>query len=236
MQPVILALETATEACSVALICADNHLFRYEIAPKAHTQLLLPMIAAVLDEAKVTLQAVSAIAVSCGPGSFTGVRIGVSAAQALGFALKIPIYPVSTLAALAYQAPGMAQNPVILPMLDARMQEVYYGLYQWRDEQFLSLTCDALAAPKNIILPNEEIIAVGSGWDNYYETLSQSFPETAITFLPNFHPHAKAVGLIAQESILRQCQGLAPQDVLPVYLRDTVARAPQGNQDLFVKA
>ena len=101
----LLAIETSTEACSVALLCAERIIARSEIAPRRHAELLLPMCDAVLAEAGVARGALDAIAVGRGPGAFTGVRLAIAAAQGIALALDIPVVLVSSLAALAMQAP-----------------------------------------------------------------------------------------------------------------------------------
>ena len=100
----ILAIETATEACSAALLSDDDIVERYEVAPRKHNELILPMCEAVLAECSVSLKQLDAIAFGCGPGAFTGVRIAAGVTQGIAYAHDLPVALVSTLANLALQA------------------------------------------------------------------------------------------------------------------------------------
>ena len=100
----ILAIDTSSNACGVALLCNNEVKALHELAPMQQTQKILPMIDALLGEAKVSLNQLDALAFGCGPGSFTGVRIAVSVMQGLGYAMNLPLIPVSSLAALAQAA------------------------------------------------------------------------------------------------------------------------------------
>ncbi|HET6545683.1 MAG TPA: tRNA (adenosine(37)-N6)-threonylcarbamoyltransferase complex dimerization subunit type 1 TsaB, partial [Rhodanobacteraceae bacterium] len=102
----LLAVETATESCSAALLAGTTLLTRSELAPRRHAELLLPMCESLLAEAGIARSALDAIAVGRGPGAFTGVRLALSAAQGMALALDIPVVPVSSLAALALDAPA----------------------------------------------------------------------------------------------------------------------------------
>ena len=124
----LLAIETATESCSVALACGDSLVVRSEFAPRRHAELLLPMCEQVLAEAGIGRHALDAVAVGVGPGAFTGVRLAVAAAQGLALALDRPLVPVSSLAALAMQAPD--NGVAILAVIDARMGEIYAGTFR----------------------------------------------------------------------------------------------------------
>src|ERR1700723_308317 len=123
----VLALDAATEACSVALLSGDELTSRFAEGGRSHAQQVLDMVQAVLAEAQVSLSMLDGIAASIGPGAFTGVRISVAVAQGLAFGAGLRVAPVTTLEALALQAlqgsPG-APGPV-LACLDARMGEVY---------------------------------------------------------------------------------------------------------------
>src|SRR6187455_1569660 len=136
----LLAFETATEACSVALWHEGEVTERYEIAPRRHAELALPFAQALLDEAGIAKSALDAIAVGRGPGAFTGVRLAIALAQGLALALDRPVVTVSTLAALALAVPtDDSDGSAILAVIDARMGEIYAGAFE-RD-------ADGLVAP-----------------------------------------------------------------------------------------
>ena len=152
----LLALETATESCSAALLTGGRIITRSEIAPRRHAELLLPMCESLLDEAGLRRSDLDVIAVGRGPGAFTGVRLAVSAAQGIALALDIPVVPVSSLAALALQAPDNGADT--LALIDARMGEIYAARYR-RTLEGVERTCHAsevsLGAAANVI---------GTGW------------------------------------------------------------------------
>ncbi len=123
----ILALDTATEACSAALRIGSETIERFEVLGRGHAERLLPMVQEVLAEGGVALSALDAIAFGRGPGSFTGLRIGAGVTQGLAYGAGLRVVPVSDLAALAAQAAVSSGQPNILACLDARMAQVYWG-------------------------------------------------------------------------------------------------------------
>jgi tRNA threonylcarbamoyladenosine biosynthesis protein TsaB len=127
--PYILNIETATKNCSVALAKEGKTIVYKEIAEEgySHAERLHVFIEEIIKEAGITFQDLSAVAVSQGPGSYTGLRIGVSAAKGLCFALDIPLIAVDTLQVLASQA--IVSDGLVIPMLDARRMEVYSAIF-----------------------------------------------------------------------------------------------------------
>jgi len=136
----ILAIETSTEACSVALRTAGGDIFRYSQEPRSHTKLVMPMIESVLSEASLATSDLRTLTVSIGPGSFTGLRIGFATIQGLAYGLEIPVLPISTLEVMCatyYRdliqkgaGRGVFSNIRIMPVIDARMDEVNCGYYE----------------------------------------------------------------------------------------------------------
>lgn len=160
--PTLLAIETATEACSVALLSAGRTYARFEIAPLGHAALVLPMIEAVMAEAALPLSALDAIAFGRGPGGFTGVRVAVSAAQGLALALQRPLIPVSSLQALALRS----EHPRTLVAFDARKGELYWAAYV-RDAAGIPTLQgeEQVIAPAMAAIPHHPSwYGVGSGW------------------------------------------------------------------------
>ncbi|MBN3034553.1 MAG: tRNA (adenosine(37)-N6)-threonylcarbamoyltransferase complex dimerization subunit type 1 TsaB [Bacteroidales bacterium] len=135
--PLILHIETATPVCSVALSSGDTVLAeRVSERMNAHSEMLTPYIRDVMKEKGMEFKALDAVTVSCGPGSYTGLRIGVSAAKGLCYALNKPLIALGTLECLAAEALTTGLIPenewdksLLCPMIDARRMEVYSALY-----------------------------------------------------------------------------------------------------------
>ena len=128
----ILAIETATLVSSVALATSDTLLAEITLqTKKTHSELLMPHIAKILDMAGVSRTDITAVAVSIGPGSFTGLRIGLATAKSLAYAMKIPLVGVPTLAALAYGC--FVPGAILSPILDAQKGNVYQALFEWQN-------------------------------------------------------------------------------------------------------
>jgi tRNA threonylcarbamoyladenosine biosynthesis protein TsaB len=220
--PNIIAIETATEACSAALGVDDRIIERFEIAPRRHAELILPMIESLLAEAGIGRAQLDAIAVGRGPGAFTGVRLAIAVAQGLALALDVPIVPVSSLAALAQDAPD-AGVP-ILAVIDARMGEVYAGAFRRGEDGLVEATgeesvgqASALDLPQSI-----QWCVVGSGWDAYRDALAARLPAPPAFADGARFPQASAVALLAAPRFAAGL-GVPPEQALPVYLRDKVA-------------
>ncbi|MBS0286281.1 MAG: tRNA (adenosine(37)-N6)-threonylcarbamoyltransferase complex dimerization subunit type 1 TsaB [Proteobacteria bacterium] len=225
MLKTLLAIETSGGACSAALITPNHTYTRFELTQKAHTQLLLPMVEALIKEANIELKSLDAIAVGRGPGSFTGVRIAVSAAQGLAYGLNIPVYAISTLAALSAQVDSSHHNALIIPAIDARMHEVYTCAFS--GSQLLIPEC--LVKPQELLATvltdqtTQDIIAIGSGWDAYFEEITNNTTHN-ITHVSDKQVRALEVGLIAKKLMQNGISGVLAKDLLPVYIRDDVAQ------------
>ncbi|MBB5358953.1 tRNA threonylcarbamoyladenosine biosynthesis protein TsaB [Rhodanobacter sp. ANJX3] len=219
----ILAIETATEACSVALIHGQDIIARSEIAPRRHTELVLPMADALLAEAGIGRHALDAIAVGRGPGAFTGVRLGVSLAQGMALALDLPVITISSLAALALEAPE-DEGAAILAVIDARMGEIYAACYR-RDDNggLIALDDDRVCTPESLQLPDAPTWqVVGTGWATYSTLLSERFTGVLRSADGARYPQAAHVAELAMQEF-NAGRIHAPELALPVYLRDKVA-------------
>ena len=223
----LLAMETATEACSVALLVGHEVQERFEIAPRRHAAVLLPFANALLADAGVALGQLDAIAFGRGPGSFTGLRIAAGMAQGMAFGASLPVVPVSTLAALAQgtvQAYGVQQ---VLAALDARMQEVYWGAYRCAAGGLVeALGEDTVSTPARVALPaGGRWSGAGSGWASYAQLLGPRCGISAADIHAGQHPHAGDVARLAAAEFERT-GGVPAQEAIPVYLRDRVAEKP----------
>lgn len=216
----LLALDTATEACSVALLHEGKVLSHYEVIPRLHAQKLLPMIQTLLAEAGIALSAVDAIAFGRGPGAFTGVRIAIGVVQGLAFALERPVLPVSNLALLAQRALREHGAEQVAAAIDARMDEVYWGCYQQSAGEMRLLGNEAVLAPEQVSLPagvGGDWFGAGTGW-GYAERLPVAVSGQDAGLLP----HALDLLTLAQFAWARG-EGIAADQAQPVYLRDKVA-------------
>jgi tRNA threonylcarbamoyladenosine biosynthesis protein TsaB len=221
----ILAIDTATEACSVALNNDGTLFAHFELCPREHTQRILPLVKDVLTEGGVVLSELDALAFGRGPGSFTGVRIGIGIAQGLALGAELPMIGVSTLATMAEGAWRKSGATRVLAAIDARMGEVYWAEYQrdadgvWHGEETEAvLKPDAVTARLNAL--SGEWATVGTGWQAWPDmakdtglTLTDggvSLPE-AQDMLPIAH-HQLSLG-----------HTVAVEHAEPVYLRNEVA-------------
>jgi len=224
----LLAIETATEACSVALYQDGEVMERFEIAPRQHATLVLPWVEALVADAGITLNQLDAIAFGRGPGSFTGLRIAAGVTQGLAFGADVPVVPVSTLAALARGAYEYSGKANILAALDARMKEVYWGAYQFDAGAHAVLIGEEhVGSPDAVPVPeSNDWLGAGSGWDAYASVLSArcALPETAC--LPDWQVHAADVARLAVIQY-QAGEAIPPEQASPVYLRDNVADKPK---------
>ena len=234
----LLAVETSTEACSAALIIDGVVSERFELAPKEHTQLILPMIASLMADAGLKPQQLDALAFSCGPGSFTGVRIATGVIQGIALGANLPVVPVSTLAAIAQdffdnnhdrvhdeslQGDVSAFN-VAFTAMDARMGEIFWGVYQRNAQGFAELVGkEAVTLAAEVEFPDLIGTGIGSGWGVYGEELRLRLAGLVSTCQTDNLPRAGAVARLGAQGFKL---GLAVdvELAMPVYLRDKVAK------------
>ncbi|MBO0398558.1 MULTISPECIES: tRNA (adenosine(37)-N6)-threonylcarbamoyltransferase complex dimerization subunit type 1 TsaB [Aeromonas] len=219
----ILAVDTATEACSAALLVGDKLFSRWEEAPRDHTRKILPMVQAVLEDAGISLSDLDAIAFGRGPGSFTGVRIGISVAQGLAFGAGVPLIGISTLAAMAQGAYRLEGAEQVLTAIDARMNEVYFGRYELIDGRMQLVGDEVVSEPAALVDVRGKlagpVTCVGTGFETYGETLSglaDELAESQVRFpaAEDMLPLARAAWLAGEAVPVEQAT--------PVYLRDKV--------------
>ncbi|MCL1076822.1 tRNA (adenosine(37)-N6)-threonylcarbamoyltransferase complex dimerization subunit type 1 TsaB [Parashewanella spongiae] len=217
----LLAVDTCTEACSVALTVYGKVYTEEVDAPREHSQRLLPMIDTLLTKAGITIKDVDGIVYGRGPGSFTGIRICTSMVQGLALGQNIPVYGVSTLDAMAQQAAdaGVTQ---IMTAIDARMGEVYWAQYLVNNNVVNRISDENVSAPDQIdskLNNNQEVVVCGTGFDTYPELLSV-FSFVAVNNECKF-PKAEAMlklAIAAWNSNLFT----TVDELKPVYVRDKV--------------
>lgn len=219
----LLAFETATEACSVAVWDDGRVLERFEIAPRRHAELALPWAEGLLAEAGIARSQLDAVAVGRGPGAFTGVRLAIALVQGIALALDRPVVARSTLEVLAMRAEG-ADDARVLAAIDARMGEVYSQAFVRTADGLRALDDARVCAPDAVALPDtaDGWVGVGTGFsaaDHALQTrLSGRFTYIDATALPR----AADLARLAAAAFARG-ETLAPERVEPAYLRDNVA-------------
>jgi len=218
----IVAIDTSTEACSVALQCNGESAFRYVVEPRMHAKLLLPMLDELFAEAGIVPLQLDGVAFARGPGAFTGVRIGTAAAQAIALAADVAVAPVSSLAAIAHRAYREHGKDKVAVAIDARMAEVYWGAYHLSDQGALLIGRERVCAASEVDLPETDFHPAGTGWQAYQQELHTRTGLVATDSLEPF-PHALDVLKIGTHKI-RRGEGVAAEYALPVYLRDNVAQ------------
>jgi tRNA threonylcarbamoyladenosine biosynthesis protein TsaB len=225
----LLALETATDACSAALLCGETLIEHFELAPRRHAEILLPMIEELLTEAGIGVSALDGIAFGAGPGAFTGLRIAAAFTQGIALAHDLPVAPVSSLAALALGAAEETGARALLAAFDARMGEVYFGGYTLDPERLVACTLpETVCPPGGIPCPADgDWLACGSGWAVYEAPLREAFQARCqgriVTVHADCHPRASAIARLGAR-MLRNGGGVPADLALPSYLRDLVTR------------
>ena len=215
----LLALDASTEACSVALMIDGEVTEQYEIVPRQHTQRILPMVDALLADAGLSLKQLDLLACDRGPGSFTGVRISTSVVQGLAFAADLPVIPVSSLAALAQAAYADYQQQSVIAVIDARMQEIYWGQYQCHEGVMQLHGSEQVSEVATLLQQTQgNWLLTGSGVQAYRELLTNA---TQFTLVDKLHyPRAREIALLAET--MPQL-AVTAEKLQPVYLRDNVA-------------
>ena len=226
----LLALDTATEACSVALLGGGEKTHLAQFAQREHTKHILPMVDEILAQAGITLHQVDALVFGRGPGSFTGVRIGAGIAQGLAFGADLPVIPVSNLAAMAQAAYAQYQAENVLTAIDARMNEVYFA--QWQVQKVRSdfgefldwqpMIAEQVCSPSNVIEQvaqqhHENAVLVGTGWAAYPELKEANLGKATEITLPSalYMLDLALPKWFAGETI-------SPLEIEPIYLRNEV--------------
>jgi tRNA threonylcarbamoyladenosine biosynthesis protein TsaB len=234
----LLAVETSTEACSAALYIDGIVSERFELAPKEHTRLILPMIDSLMSDAGLRPQQLDALAFSCGPGSFTGVRIATGVIQGIALGADLPVVPVSTLAAIAQdffdkngdKAKGerlkaeLSNFNVAITAMDARMGEIFWGVYQCNEWGFAELIGKESVTPAvDVEFPDLIGAGVGSGWGVYRtELMTRLVGRVSYCETDNL-PRAGAIARLGARGF-EQGLAVAVEQAMPVYLRDKVAK------------
>jgi len=218
----LLAIDTSTEACSAALSFDDQVLSRYKLAPRKHTELILPMIDDLVKEADLSVTQLDGLAFGRGPGAFTGVRIATGVIQGIAFGADLPVAPVSSLAALAQGCWRDHKAKKVISAIDARMNEVYWGYYQLENSLMTSCVEEGICAADQVPLPEgDDWYGAGTGWESYADLLASRLEGKISATSPQSYPHAIDIIDLAKR-IFDQGKAVSAEQVSPVYLRDNV--------------
>lgn len=223
----LLALDTSTEACSAALSIRGEVRERFELTPGGHGKRILSMIESLLDEAGIGLPALDVLAFGRGPGGFTGVRMATGVIQGLALGLDIPVVPVSSLAALAQGAADDLRVRDVLAAIDARMNEIYWGVYRAGDDALVRVVGEERVAVAGALEPPPAGCwwGVGSGWTSHGDALGARLGAHLAGVSAERFPRAREVAILGAHAY-RQGHGCRADEVAPVYLRDRVVRRP----------
>ena len=227
-----LAIDTSAETCSVALQTNRGQvLHRYAHAPRQHASLILPWVDELLAEAGASKNSLQAVCVSCGPGSFTGLRIGFSLGLSIAYALSIPVYPISSLLCLA-QGVIRKHKPkapcTIISALDARMDEIYLGRYDFQTNQsghieWASKSPEQLLRPAQFFIADEGIdyMVAGNGLQAIQSEFSKVIEAqlTKVELLPEYWPEARD-----HFDLLEKLTPMSATTAELVYIRNNVAK------------
>ncbi|MBQ0720019.1 MAG: tRNA (adenosine(37)-N6)-threonylcarbamoyltransferase complex dimerization subunit type 1 TsaB [Gammaproteobacteria bacterium] len=228
----ILSIDTSGTCCSVALAINSRQLVKRTDTPREHVRLVLPMVDELLAEADIKLSTLDALAFTHGPGSFTGLRIGLGVVQGLAFGADLPVIALSSLQLMAQRAirlHSLASDSIIIPAIDARMGELYWGIYSQCNGFARALAPDALCPQQEMDLPlldelknGGPLIGVGDGWQYQPELRSgEKVLKLNVTFQA-IGPDAEDILSLAAVA-LQNGQVSAIEDVQPLYLRNTIS-------------
>ena len=222
----LLALDTSTEACSVALLYRGEKTYINELAQRTHTKRILPMIDEILANSGLRLNQVDVLAFGRGPGSFTGVRVGAGIAQGLAFGADLPVIPISNLTAMAQAAFELHQAENVVASIDARMNEVYFSqlvrekvrsdvgeFFQWRE-----IITEQVCSPEQAIkqLRDDNAFRVGTGWAVYSQFIEKNLTSSDIAL-----PNALYMLELARVEYLQK-RTISALEIEPIYLRNEV--------------
>lgn len=221
----LLAIDTATLASGVALATPDKLVAEIIVqTKKTHSERLMPHIEQLLELGQAAKEDIRAIAVSIGPGSFTGLRIGLATAKALAYVWRVPIVGVSTLAALAYACP--APNSLLCPLLDAQKGNVYQAVYRWEQGKLFEITAPRVIAHQDAIKELKEqplpVLMLGEGAVLFQEAIVAAGSPIELAPPHVILPRAGSVALLGHQML---AQGISDDAMTlePLYIRRSEA-------------
>lgn len=229
MRPMrVLALDTSTECCSVALLDGAAMRMRYEILQRGHAERVLPMVDGLLAEAGLAVADLDGIAFGRGPGAFTGLRIAAGVTQGLAFGAQLPVAPVSSLAAVAALVPA-ASGETVLACNDARMGEIYWAVFRKEaDGAMQPLSAEFVSLPENVGLGAPAATHAAGNAIGACPALADRLAINGVRVHRGIYPRADAVARLGA-ALLAAGAGVPAEEAQPVYIRDDVARPAGAN-------
>ena len=227
----ILSIDTSGSSCSVALGIDEKQLIRRTNTPREHVRLVLPMVDELLGEAGIQLSGLDAIAFTHGPGSFTGLRIGFGVVQGLAFGADLPVIALSSLQVMVQRAmnrQSLSNQCLMIPAIDARMGELYWGAYKLSNGLASPLTSDALCPQQELALPlldgtsDTAFIGIGDGWQYRPELRRGDEIITPSAIYEDIGPDAEDILPLAFAA-LQEGRVSGIENIEPVYLRNTIS-------------
>lgn len=217
----LLALDTATEACSAAILIDSEIKQKYTIAPRRHAELIITMIDELLAESSIELTELDGLAFGRGPGAFTGIRIAAGVIQGLAYGANLPVIPVSTLAALAQGSEKNAEY--ILSAIDARMGEIYWAIYEPDSDGLVTLVSEEqVSKPDDMVIPvTGRCLGVGSGWSSYNASIKSKLDNQLVDYNGDVYPQSRDILSLASRELERG-NTVNAENALPIYLRNKV--------------
>lgn len=222
----LLALDTSSEGCSAALLVDGKLSERFEIAPRGHTKLLMPMVRELLAEANVAPGELDTLAFACGPGSFTGIRIATGVAQGLAWGLNVPVVPVSSLATVALGAMetmDVGEQGGVAVAFDARMGELYWGCFVCHDGLPVLQGEERVCSPSLVTFEGDAQAwsGAGRGWA-FQQNMPSEVADQVVAVDDSLIPRAAWVAKLAEIGF-RNGQGVPAEQAQPAYIRNEVA-------------
>jgi tRNA threonylcarbamoyladenosine biosynthesis protein TsaB len=223
----LLAIDTSSNACSVALRAGNNVTLNHVVKPREHTRILLPMIEELLRDAGMDLVDLDCIILGNGPGSFIGMRIAASVAQGMAFGADLRIVPVSSMAAIAAETFSIHDETHVIVAQDAHMNEVYLAAFSRGPSDLpVAERKVILHAATDIIdgVPSGDVLAAGAGWQRYPELFERN--KSVLTRQADIlYPNARHLLTLGQRA-WDAGEAVAPHEIIPEYVRMKVAEKP----------
>lgn len=221
----LLALDTSSNACSVAVQVGSRLFEKHVVEPREHTKILVPMIEQLLQDADTKMSALDAIVLGNGPGSFIGMRIGASVAQGLCHGAGLEIVPVSSLAAVAAEVICDFDADNVIVAQDARMHEIYVGHYRSDADGLPKVVGDeGISGIDSLDIPGEQMVVAGSAWEKFPQMLLRNNDRISKVVEVSVPRARHLLGLGARR--YKQGRAIAPEKLVPAYIRMKVAEIP----------